>query len=36
MDFLLPAHELVIELKLVRDHAHARQIGKELVVDIAH
>jgi hypothetical protein len=36
MDFLLPAHELVIELKLVRDHAHARQIGKELIVDIEH
>ena len=36
MDFLLPAHELVIELKLVRDHAHARQIGKELVIDIEH
>jgi hypothetical protein len=36
MDFLLPAHELVIELKLVRDHTHARQIGKELIVDIEH
>jgi hypothetical protein len=36
MDFLLPAHELVIELKLVRDHAHARQIGKELIIDIEH
>jgi len=36
MDFLLPAHELVIELKLVRDHNHARQIGKELIVDIEH
>jgi hypothetical protein len=36
MDFLLPTHELVIELKLVRDHAHARQIGKELIVDIEH
>jgi hypothetical protein len=36
MDFLLPAHSLVIELKLIRDHAHARQIGKELTIDIAH
>jgi hypothetical protein len=36
MDFLLPAHELVLELKLVRDHAHARQVGKELIVDIEH
>lgn len=36
MDFLLPAHELVIELKLVRDHVHARQIGKELIIDIEH
>ncbi len=36
MDFLLPAHSLVIELKFVRDHAHAHQIGKELTIDIAH
>ena len=36
MDFLLPAHELVLELKLARDHAHARQISKELIVDIEH
>lgn len=36
MDFLLPAHSIVIELKLVRDHAHAHQIGKELTIDIAH
>lgn len=36
MDLLLPAHELVLELKLARDHAHARQISKELIVDIEH
>lgn len=36
MDFLLPAHELVLELKLARDAAHARQISKELIVDIEH
>ena len=36
MDFFLPAHSLVIEVKIVRDSAHARQIGKELTIDIAH
>ena len=36
MDFLLPAHGLVIELKFVRDHGHARHIGDELIVDIEH
>lgn len=36
MDFLLPAHSLVIELKLVRDHSHAKLVGKELTIDIAH
>jgi len=36
MDFLLPKYSLVIELKFVRDKAHARKIGDELIVDIAH
>ena len=36
MDFLLPAHNLVIELKFVRDRAHAKKIGDELTIDIAH
>jgi hypothetical protein len=36
MDFLLPAHELVIETKIVRDRAHAKRIGDELIVDIEH
>ena len=36
MDFLLPAHRIVIELKFVRDSAHARRIGDELIVDIDH
>jgi hypothetical protein len=36
MDFLLPAHELVIEMKFVRDRAHARKIGDELIIDIEH
>ena len=36
MDFLLPAHKLVIELKFVRDRTHARKIGDELTIDIAH
>lgn len=36
MDFLLPKHETVIETKIVRDRRHARKIGEELIVDIAH
>ena len=36
MDFLLAAHKLVIELKFVRNRAHARKIGDELIVDIEH
>lgn len=36
MDFLLPAHKLVIELKFVRDRGHAKKIGDELIVDIEH
>ena len=36
MDFLLPAHSLVIEMKFVRDRAHAKRIGDELIIDIEH
>ena len=36
MDFLLPTHTLVIELKFVRDRRHAKTIGEELIVDIEH
>jgi hypothetical protein len=36
MDFLLPAHRLVIELKFIRDRAHAGKIGDELIIDIDH
>lgn len=36
MDFLLPAHELVIETKIVRDRMHAKKIGDELIIDVAH
>lgn len=36
MDFFLPAHDLVIETKCVRDRAHAKAVGDELVIDIAH
>ena len=36
MDFLLPAHKAVIEMKLVRDDAHAKRIGDELIIDIDH
>ena len=33
MDFLLPAHSLVIEMKFVRDRPHGRRIGDELIID---
>lgn len=36
MDFLLPAHRLVLELKLVRDRQHGKKIGDELIIDIEH
>lgn len=36
MDFLLPAHSLVIEMKLVRDKPHGRRVGDELIADIDH
>ena len=36
MDFLLPAHSLVIETKIVRDRSHAKRLGDELTIDIAH
>ena len=36
MDFLLPAHSLVLETKLIRDSAHGRQVGDELIIDIEH
>jgi hypothetical protein len=36
MDFLLPAHRIVIETKIVRDRAHAKRVGDELIVDIEH
>lgn len=36
MDFLLPVHALVIETKIVRDRAHAKRIGDELIIDIEH
>ena len=36
MDFLLAAHALVIETKIVRDRAHAKGIGNELIIDIEH
>jgi len=36
MDFLLPAHRLVIETKIVRDRTHARRVGDELIIDIEH
>jgi hypothetical protein len=36
MDFLLTKHNLVIELKFVRDSVHAKKIGDELIIDIEH
>jgi hypothetical protein len=36
MDFLLPHHKIVLELKFVRDRNHAKNIGNELIVDINH
>lgn len=36
MDFLLPAYSLVVEMKIVRDRAHAKKIGEELIIDIEH
>jgi hypothetical protein len=36
MDFFLPAHKLVLELKFVRDANHAGKIGNELIIDIEH
>jgi hypothetical protein len=36
MDFLLPKYLLVIETKRVRDKAHAKKIGDELIIDIEH
>jgi hypothetical protein len=36
MDFLLPDHATVIELKFVRDVTHGKNIGQELQIDIGH
>ena len=36
MDFLLPAHKVVLELKFVRDRSHSKRIGDELIIDIDH
>ena len=36
MDFLLYDHKIVCELKFVRDATHARKIGDELTIDVAH
>lgn len=36
MDFLLPKYKVVVELKFVRDGAHAKKIGDELIIDIDH
>lgn len=36
MDFLLPEHGTVLEIKFVRDRFHAKNIGNELIIDCEH
>lgn len=36
IDFLLAAHDVLIEVKYVRDKRHAKKIGDELIIDVAH
>jgi hypothetical protein len=36
MDFLLPKHKAVIELKFAHERSQARKIGDELIIDIDH
>ena len=36
IDFLLPTYETVIEAKYVRNSQHAKKVGDELLIDIAH
>lgn len=36
MDFLLPRYKIVLETKRIRDERHAKKIGEELTLDIAH
>lgn len=36
VDFLLYDQKIVCELKYVRDASHARRLGDELIVDVAH
>lgn len=36
VDFYLPDYSIIIELKYVRDRAHARKVGDELSIDIMH
>ena len=36
MDFLLPEHRLVLEIKFARDVDHAKKIGNELIIDLDH
>jgi hypothetical protein len=36
IDFLCAKYEIVVEIKFVRDAKHAKGIGDELIIDIAH
>lgn len=35
-DFLLPEHRMVLEAKFVRDRRHGKDVGDELILDVAH
>ncbi|MEJ5311415.1 MAG: hypothetical protein WHX52_16765 [Anaerolineae bacterium] len=35
IDFVLAEHNIVVEVKYVRDQTHAKKIGDELIIDIA-
>lgn len=36
IDFVLAKHDVVIEVKYVRNQTHAKRVGEELISDIAH
>lgn len=36
VDFFLPDYSIILEVKFIRDRAHAKKVGDELVIDITH
>ncbi|HEX8318884.1 hypothetical protein [Longimicrobium sp.] len=36
IDFVLPEHRIALEVKFVRSEAHAKKVGSELIIDVAH